>query len=511
MKLQAYQIYFTLYLTHMCIFALFAQNPTVALSPEIKPDKKEHFIKFLHSDSTGYYMLWEQRFKKNTILNITKYNKQWAIAYRKSHMINDGYIDYKSIFHLNDGLLICTHKKDNKKLSISYHMTYLASDGSTSKSQPVATVDYTSPYQIPRSFWTLSNDSSKVLLAILNNENGSEKPTISITVTDNRGQKLWDKKISMAHGEKEIDIDSWAISNDGVVYMLAKIFPEGKAEMYCEVYRYSDIESEQSKAYKIDFGLDPPTYVSGKIDENGTFYCSGLYPQKKNDFSGVFYTRINSKTDQVESNIKHKFTAADWVNTPQNDKHSSEEINLGSNLVYRDILPQADGSLLIMAERYFTKDITTRSRTVAVIDVRTTTNYYAYDIFNFMLRPDGTLAWLTVIPKKQIDTNPAFLSYARTSDTAGNIHLFYNDNAKNNTQLLDRPAKPLKHGKLGIALTTLTPDGKTKRTILEQVTDTKLSILPQLCAPAGTNKMFLLLAKYPKVGKPSYRFGIVDL
>ncbi len=216
------QIYIRLCLILMGASTLFAQKATLTLSSQTKLDKKEYFIKFLHSDQTGHYMLLGQK-AKGTILNITKYDKNWNVVSKQPYMVNEKNISYENIFHLKGGLLLCTSKNDKKNREILYHTTYISLDGQAAKPQLIASVKYNFSAQKPYTFWRLSSDSSKVLFATRSDENSIDKPLVSITVIDNRGQKLWAKKALMAYAEKQMSFDDWSVSNDGIVYMLATI------------------------------------------------------------------------------------------------------------------------------------------------------------------------------------------------------------------------------------------------------------------------------------------------
>ncbi len=265
------------------------------------------------------------------------------------------------------------------------------------------------------------------------------------------------------------------------------------------------MEGEPTKVTKIDLGSDESRGARGTVGENGLFYCFGVYaPTESRRINGMFYTRINSKTDEIELSEKHEFTAADLANIPKEDKKVKDKDGEASldYFVYRDIFVQADGSLLVTAEQYSSGVVSTGKHTFVVFN--------AFDIFNFNILPDGKIAWLNVISKKQSFGIGEYVSYARINNAKGNAHFFYNDNPDNVALPMDKPAKRMGL-KTAVCLTTMAPDGKIKRNMFSQTREIEERLSSQECVAIGQDKMFLLLAKYPKVGKPSYRFGIVDL
>ena len=267
-----------------------------------------------------------------------------------------------------------------------------------------------------------SFDKKKILIQYRkkpeHRDDSRSNDVIGFQVFDQNLTKLWGREIRMPYSEKKMDNEDYQVDKDGNVYTLAKVYNEDKGDRNHPGYHFEILKwgSENKPVVKIPFRFTDKFVNSATITEDpkGEIIVSGLYTNKRNSGSsdGAFILKLDQGTNELNNVMKgtYEFPASllgqfESARTRRrierrDDKDKAEE----ANLVLRNVVINADGSIQLIGEEYYVQVITTYNG-------KTTSTRYVYhydDILAMTINSDGSIRWATKIPKAQRSSSSGY-------------------------------------------------------------------------------------------------------
>ncbi len=505
--------------------ALYGQKFSVEIGPEFKTTRDQSFWGHLYSDPTGHYVLLTEGKRgmfgyKSFTPMLQKYDRSFKLDFFKEIKVDDEDIQFDNMFYAHQKFILSTHKNDKKADRVTYTATIIGMDGKAQKPQRVAAIEYENKDTEPNYVsWRISEDTSKVLLAIWADHNDNDlKTKLALTVQDNQLNKLWNKTFNMPYTQERLLVRNWTVANDGRVYMLAKVYDEknnkevkkknGKqlAAYKMVILRFDD-SGEKPKEFVLNLAGKIVTDVTFKLSHEGDLYCAGFFANdKKQVIQGVFYTRINGQSGEAELATSKELTAQE-IASFDTEKDKSGDEGLDSNFDFKNLVLRDDGGIIVTAEQVYV----TTSTTMTGNRMRTVYYYNNNEIFVTSISPDGNIEWVRMIPKKQtfVDTN--YFNGFTLMVSGSNLYFLYNEDEDNIGKPLTAKAKRISSFRDAVAgLVTVSADGKMeRRKIFNSKEDADALMVPADGRQISPNELFFVTTKFKMFGSKKLRMGLV--
>ncbi|BDS15572.1 hypothetical protein [Aureispira anguillae] len=328
----------------------------------------------------------------------------------------------------------------------------------------------------PKFDFLYSKDKSKLLVQYRRKpekkRDAINHDIIGMFVFNNDLEKLSGSDIEMPYTEKKMDNIDYSVDAEGNAYILAKVRPDGsdkntkkdkkdKAPNYhIELFKVAP-KTKKIKITKIQL---KDKFINGIWlfeSDKKEMLCAGYY--NKNNYAtadGIFVFKLD-KEGGINDKIFHEIPVEilNQYTTSRTQKKNEKKEKKGkaefSSLVMDKLVIQKDGSIILMGEQYYvvvTYDSKGRARYT----------YHYNDILVSKISPDGKLAWMRKLPKRQTGgRGQGSLSYKHMS-MGGNHYFVFLDNIKNLDLGLDeRPARHM-DGLGGFFTAYKVPDGNGK-------------------------------------------------
>lgn len=306
-----------------------------------------------------------------------------------------------------------------------------------------------------------AHDQNKILIQCRKNpekrRDAINYDKIGLYIFDSELNQLVGNEIKMPYTEKQMDNIDYHIDKDGNPYLLAKVRADGSNKdfigkgknktinYHLEVLKIN-VEEKSIKITKIE--LDEYQIASIWLYEgtDQSILCSGFYNKTENsseNADGVFLFKMDTdgaitdkKFYEIPVEILNQYEKK-VVQKKNNKKDKKDKAEFGS-LEMRKLIVQPDNSILLIGEQYF---IVQHTYTDSNGNTRTRYSYHYYDLLITKINPDGTLAWMRKLPKRQVGGNGRGGMGIKHMTIDGNHYFVYLDNVKNIDLALDkRPA-----------------------------------------------------------------------
>lgn len=527
----------------LCVASsLLGQKFSVALSPEFKTEKDVNFWGHLYSDASGHYVLQADVGKdrasfKNFTPVLEKYDRSFRQVFSKRIAVEEE-VDYVlDFFYVRDQFLLSMEKLEGKAGKATFFVCPVDMGGTPGKSKTICEFPYANKDEAPtNSFFRISPDSTKLLFTVCVDRNyESVNSKLSLVVLDPQLNTLWKQDLVLPYTQEQMFIANTLVSNDGQVYILAKLYDEKKKEAKKskgkEVPAYKMVlfhfDGKREKPVETVIGL-PGKFVTGvlcKMAPNGDLYGVGFFSNDKRQvIQGMFFTRLNGQTGEVKLSTSKEFTAVELAGFDV-EKDKAGDMGLESNYDLQYLIPREDGGMILLAEQvYVTSSVRQEGRRVRTI--------YAYsnnEILIANINPEGAIEKVEMVPKQQAyfdygESNTLYFSSRgkyRMSDFNGysllvsgqNFYFFYNEDEDN----IDRPLSNKSKRNSGfkgsaLAVVAVSADGSMKRQkLIQSESDADALIVPTFGIQTGPNELFFLSSKYKLLGSKKMRMGLVTL
>jgi hypothetical protein len=298
--------------------------------------------------------------------------------------------------------------------------------------------------------YTIKTNRKKNLLVIINQ--GPRKKVEKqlypgeVTLTLHAASDM--KEISSSTYDLGIDNygGSAVVGDDGFVYSLVyvdaaetkaqrkEMKKNGEATWFYKIVGIN-LNEPDSKPFESDiiFKNKGILRASLEISESGELICAGTYSELTkrgniDDFDGIFYAKLNTKTGEIISDNQKKLdrTTVEFMTSKRNAKKNE---GVSTSFKIRGFVAMANNtSNLILEEDYFYVVTTTNSKG----QTTTTYHYVSKAILVANIATDGEINWIKHIPKHQHTTNDngVFNSFTFFKDK-NNLKFVFADNDRN--------------------------------------------------------------------------------
>ena len=501
-----------------CLFLLPFLGHSQSYKPEWGPVyKKEGGLfapyRLVGMDNDHYYLLMQPR-KGGTLLKFDfnhklASNQKLDFKYKKKKIHLQKFIETKNGTY---GYLSAHDPKTNEWNVFSSQFT-------GGKFSPIKRA-YSHPFKMKKFFlWGLSNYSNdrghelvisdnKSLVGFTNVVDNLKKEgeeSIKVALFDADMKLKWEKTQKFKYKDKSISILQTVIGNDGVVYVLGKIWdrqknkkPKGLPKFDYKVFRITEQEMAE---YPIDLGPTLAPTDAGlffpKSNEN-EFILAGFYTNanKKSGIQGVFYASgnmqegiKNTKTTKFESEFLENLARKKDIEKDRGLRHSFDIDNF---------FELQDGSIGFIAEEDYVISHTSRDGNG---NTRTSYTYYTNDIIIPRFGADGSLTNIEKVEKFFSSQAYGYTSYS-VAVHDNQIFLLFNDHKSR----ADRKKMKGKRRWTYTDLVVIDEEGyiATNKTLFNS-NEIDLNFIPSMSDYYG-NKFLVGSASMKK-----YSFGIIDL
>ena len=506
--------------------AIWAQDQAeVVLGPEIKTQKRGTLEDIIGHDHQGYYTIRvePQRFY------LEHYNMDLDLA--KSEEIDLGRGSNKKLLEfaeqLNGEIYIFTSQRDlvNKEKVLYADLmdrTTLKPVGTPKK---IAAISYRNRSNDGFYDYTVSRDSSKLMIFYDSPTQGNTEEKLGITVLDDALNVLWEKEINLPFKDRLYAVERFKVDNQGNAYLLGMVY-KGQVRVRRQGrpnYEYHLLAYNQGDTYtEYLLNLDDKfiTDMQFEFAPNGDIVCAGFFSELGNtSIKGTFYLLIDSSSQEVKKEYYQQFDSeflAYFMSERRADK--------GRELFQYDLNRleiRRDGGVVLVAEQFYVREIDDYNSLdpygyypslyrygLFRYPFRRYGYYYGYPYYNndtdiqynyndlmvININPDGSTQWARRIPKRQRSKNDggAFASYA-LAVAKGKIFFIYNDNPKN----IHKASDDLKiynftKGKESVVMmVSIDGRGEVKKEPLFQVRDTNTYTKPKVCEQISRDQMII--------------------
>lgn len=330
---------------------------------------------------------------------------------------------------------------------------------------PFAYVDWVL-FNLPYKFtFYKSNDETKLLVQTRRRpdkkNDAINHDIIGMYVFDSNHKQLAGNEFKMPYTEQAMDNLDYHLDGDGIPYILARVRPDGSDKNYkgigagktinhhIELLKF-DVPNGQIKVTKIDaegYLLKDIWIFDGP---NNNMFCAGFYTllnknllqegedrpansaqgriTDRDDADGIFVFdvknsgSVNNKNFheiplEVINQYERKGTQNRNANKEKKGKAQFEDLRIRSFDV------QDDNSIIITGEQFFTEKRVSNGQVYII--------YHSEDMLITKIAPDGKLAWMKKLPKRQVSSTPFGMTGFRHLELEGKHYLVFLDNVKN--------------------------------------------------------------------------------
>ena len=458
---------FLIFFFTLGIFTLVSAQPEdktqLNWGQELSEPAGTFLSKIITSNETGVYALREktkrQGFDGPSKIYLEHYTPQMKL--RKSVKLDMKYnkkrVEFESIIPFGGKLYLFTSFNNEAKKTnylFAQEVSYRRLQPSR-KLKKVAENPTKNRAQEGYFDFSISKDSSKLLIYNQNPERRKTQETFSIYVYDQDMTPLWEKEVTLPYPDQNVNIESFEIDNDGNVYLLNTVFDKGTKEVKRgrANYRYSILAYSASGEKIVEYPIELKNYfitdLTFKIANDGHLVFAGFYSQKGTASArGTYFFRLDPITKEVYANNTKEFDfdllTADLSNRKRAKAENAEqsgEVKKQAELTsfsLDHLILRNDGGAVLIGEQYFVNVVSnfnnfTAGNRFGGGGANRDDYYYNYnDLIVANIRPDGEIEWATRIPKSQETRNDRgyFSSYAM-SIVRDKLFFIFNDDTRN--------------------------------------------------------------------------------
>jgi hypothetical protein len=291
------------------------------------------------------------------------------------------------------------------------------------------------------------------------------------------------------YNNKRTDVLDYHLDQQGVPYILTKVRPAGTGRRNLIGRGESAIINYQLEILKINLADGSHKAIPIKVDDHqmesswlyagadGQIICTGFYSKRESrtiEPDGIYVFKI----DQAANLLEHRHyefpveiltqykSAGQQSRIARADRKGRAEMN---NLKLKKIIVEEDNSLVIIGEVDF---IVTTTNTSTTGSTFTRTTYHYYDILVAKILPDGNLAWMRKLPKRQIGSRGRGSMSFQHEKLDGQHYFLYLDHRRNDIVNVFELPNIYADGRRGV-LTAYQVDDETGKAKKAQVLDTK--------------------------------------
>lgn len=275
------------------------------------------------------------------------------------------------------------------------------------------------------------------------------KDVIGFAVFTSDLEEVYSEQIQMPYTEAKMNNLDYTIDSDGNVFLLSMVYKDdtqrlstkdGDVNYEIELLR---IDLETKELIHTPFNLGTDVFLSDVAlfnTKKNDIICTGFYTNDRRTIgnaNGLIIAKVSPK-GEVSDIRKYEIPVEvlNMYNTERQQKRVEKADEKGeaefSNLDMRNLIVDEDGSLLLIGEQHYVMRHTT------TVNGKTQT-YYTYhynDLLVTKIHPDGELAWMKKMAKRQTGqgssrmTEQGGMSFKYFANKNSHYFLFL-DNVKN--------------------------------------------------------------------------------
>jgi len=348
-------------------------------------------------------------------------------------------------------------------------------------------------------FEILKTESGNTLMTCSTIPNKSDREMLQLNFFDKQQVENFSKNIVLPYSKENLEVVEKRVDDEGNFYLLSRLYQKGRVNRRNGIpnYEYLLLVYQKTKQEPNTFHLNVEDYLitdlKFDLPKGNEVILTGLISDSGNaKTNGICYFKADLKTAKLQIKAKSLFQTMP-ITLVASQTSSPAEIKMPRYLKIDHLFPRSDGGALMIAERSFQVSKYT---------------YQDDDIIVINISADGTIDWVSQIPKKQSSyyTEDVVLSYFPFI-VQDKIYLIYNDDGRNFSYTKQRKrVQRHKTVKGYAALTEIQRDGTWRSYPLSDNSIEDLVIHPQACKQIGRKTILV----YEAFGN-TYRFGKLEL
>lgn len=405
-------------------------------------------------------------------------------------------IKFDRLISVKNNLLLFTNKYDNSTKATSFYCQpyNIRTLGLLGPNQHLGAFGANKKTEQSSADYTLSQDSTKILMMGLSPYSKSENEKYYMGVYSPEMEKLWENTVELPYKDKFVKILSNIVTNDGKVGVLMKHYNNNELDEYIKK------DGNRIPSYSVKLLLyakgnnQPHEYVfdTGKFihsiniaaEDNNQIELFGLC---QNNWDGLITSYFITKIDKVTGKTTN--TIADFpdsfiaqLEVDDQGKASKKEGGLSNSFRFADYVKRKDGS----------KDYLLEYREV------TGTGYKFGNVIDINPKSNGQTV-ISRIPKMQL-VPYSFRSLAgfRTLPYKNGLVVFYNDNERNLKRETSKKPDEIKFGLFGnptLAMATVDENGNVSRASIINKQKNRFIVAPNASFKLSDNRIALYAIK----------------
>jgi hypothetical protein len=345
---------------------------------------------------------------------------------------------------------------------------------------------------------SISRREQRVAYIIEHPGNRESKAITTVKVFDDNYELLWKTKYTQSYERGLSRVESVNVSDDGLVYILTKVWKDKKErekgernyEYFINVVTEDGLETKEKLELKDNFIVD----LKLNIADNGDLICGGFYSKEGFRSDGVFFMQLDAKDFKIESESLKEFEL-DFITDGMSERKTAKtkkrakkgkEVGL-THVEFRDFIVKEDGGAVLVGEYVH---VYTTSSTDANGNTTTTTHYNYDDIYIVSIDEDGDIEWAEKIEKTQHTSNDGGF-YSSFFLSVNGDHLNFMFNVRDGREM-------------NLHAISMNQDGKQKsRDLVSIDRKEKIRIRPKSCEQISDDEciLFAIGKKYNKFAK----------
>jgi hypothetical protein len=495
--------------------AAFSQTANVSWGPVHKEPKRSATVKIIGSDKSGFYTL------RNDMSSVSLFNLNGQKIFLERYDTNNKIVfskelivpvpvktktkyKFEDIFYLQGQLIMFASFLDKDAGENTAFATRVSSTGEVDEHLVEVASFGDAKKRNPGEFgFTISNDSSKILVFQNLPYERRLNEKFQFKVLDNQLSTVFSKAVTLPKLDKDTWIGDYRVDNDGSVYLMASM-NKSKEERSSKEQKFNTkvfgyFTDGQSKEYDIRIPNKFLTEMTFNLDKKRDLIIAGFYADDKRlRSSGTFFLRLDHESKKVISQGVKDFSKEFLENFMSKTKAKNENAGI-ANMSLDQLIVREDGGAVLVAEQAYMYVVTNRTK----YGTTYTYHYINNDIVFVNINPDGTIQWVSRVPKKQhtINDGAAYSSYS-VSVMQDKIYLIYNDHVKNIGKDDPKKFKQMKKPQKAVTmLVAMDNTGKFQRKALFPARDHKTIVRPSFYLQGDDNVII-----YSETGR-EYRYG----
>jgi hypothetical protein len=457
--------------------------------------KLNEYVKFVGSDSEGFYVI---RIDEKDDLHLEFFNANSLIRENSNQLIlpSIGGIksDYVAMFYLRGTLILLTEVLNNTTKEKTLYMQEVNKSGQVIGEPQI--IGKLTNQNISQKFNVSLTPNQQNIFVYYNIpfQTYNEEPFF-FKVYNSDMKEIYNYRLKLPMKDKSFEIDQTIISNNGNIYMVARIAPDARQmkRMKNIVYDYKLLIFDEKSGNIKDIDIKGKKFILVDaiigVDEEENVDIFGFMVRKgKDTYEGIFHQKYNTKTDSF---VLGDAKMADYVfSKTEIPEFRADRLTKIYDEMYNYKLLNVfylsnGGSVMIAEHRNYWVDsiIVPGSKEVIYND------YFRFnDVLVAYCSPENNMEWMTRIPKAQYSYNDLGKYSSIAAFPVGEkVYLFYNEHPKN-IELLqqqnltgDLYKEIVAPGRKGTAVAvSIFSDGKVSAAPLFSGKNKNFKIIPEL-------------------------------